>query len=294
MNRVLAPKACGAWNLHRLTLRQPLDFFVLFSSAAAWLGAPGQANYVAANAFLDALAAYRQRLGLHGLSLAWGAWDQVGMTAKEGLIEKLRRGSEEPIPVAKGLDLFDELLNEPASQIGVMPIDWVRFSKRRESTSPMYEKLVAGLESHGSGGSMDVSDAKEIQRTLREAAVEDRPTILEAHLRAVIAQLLDIDAATLPNEDGVGFVSLGLDSLSSIELRNTLQRTLNCSLPVTFSFDYPTIEAAVNYLSQSVLTPICNVPRGNDTPRGQSSAQAAGDEGLSLSDALQKLAAYLE
>src|SRR6185295_7429204 len=136
MNRVFSPKADGAWNLHCLTLRQPLDFFVLFSSASALLGAAGQANYAAANAFLDALAAYRQQLGLPGLSVAWGAWDQVGMTAKEGLLEKLQRGGERPIPVLQGLDVFGELLNEPAPQIGAISIDWARFSMRPESASP--------------------------------------------------------------------------------------------------------------------------------------------------------------
>ncbi len=292
MNRVFSPKADGAWNLHCLTLRQPLDFFVMFSSASALLGAAGQANYAAANAFLDALAAHRQRLGLPGLSVAWGSWDQVGMTAREGLLEKLQRGGEQPIPVLKGLDVFGELLNEPVPQIGVISIDWARFSMRTESTSRFYEKLVnTGPKSRGPAGSTRTREAEEIRQKLREAGAEDRVRILEAHLRTLVAQLLDIDAAALPNEEGVGFATLGLDSLTSIELRNSLQRTLNCSLPLTFSFDYPTIEAAVKYLAQYVL--------GGETPAQQpqnrsdaTQTETSGDEDASLSAALERLATW--
>ncbi|PYS76016.1 MAG: hypothetical protein DMF66_17050, partial [Acidobacteria bacterium] len=78
---VLGPKARGGWHLHRLTRDLPLDFFVLFSSAASLLGSPGQANHAAANAFLDALAHRRRASGLHGLSINWGAWSGVGAAA---------------------------------------------------------------------------------------------------------------------------------------------------------------------------------------------------------------------
>src|SRR5207253_3246325 len=79
---VMSPKLAGAWNLHRLTLDKALDFFILFSSSAALLGAPGQGSYAAANAFLDALAHYRRRLGLKALSINWGNWLEVGLAAK--------------------------------------------------------------------------------------------------------------------------------------------------------------------------------------------------------------------
>ena len=78
---VVHPKVLGAWNLHDLTQDCPLDFFVLFSSATALLGSPGQGNHVAANVFLDALAHYRQSIGKPGLSINWGIWSVVGSAA---------------------------------------------------------------------------------------------------------------------------------------------------------------------------------------------------------------------
>jgi len=257
LKKVLLPKVQGAWTLHKLTLEQPLDFFVLFSSASSLLGAPGQANYAAANAFLDGLAAYRRGLGLPSLSISWGAWDKVGMAARQGLLDKLPQRGEEAIPLQKGLDLFGKLLNEPAAQIGVIPIQWTRFLDHQKGNSPFYEKFSkSSRKAQSSSDSMAVSHTEDIQRKLKQAAVQDRPKLLEAHLRSQVAQLLGINAAELPSEEGVGFVTLGLDSLTSIELRNSLQRTLDCSLPVTFAFDYPTIEIAVEYLAQIVLTPM--------------------------------------
>src|SRR5262249_24825362 len=82
-NRVSEPKGAGSWNLHTLTRDRRLDYFVLFSSAAALLGSPGQANYSAANAFLDGLARYRHSLGLPALSIDWGPWADIGLAAAQ-------------------------------------------------------------------------------------------------------------------------------------------------------------------------------------------------------------------
>ena len=104
-SKVLAPKIQGTWNLHQLTQNIPLEFFILFSSAASLLGSPGQGHYSAANYFLDAIATYRHQLNLPALSINWGAWDTSGMAVTKSLAVK----GMNFIPVDKGLNIFSTL-----------------------------------------------------------------------------------------------------------------------------------------------------------------------------------------
>ncbi|MBL0804782.1 KR domain-containing protein, partial [Streptomyces albidoflavus] len=116
LDRVLRPKADAARHLHALTRELDLAAFVLFSSAAAPLGAPGQGNYAAANAYLDALARHRAAAGLTGVSLAWGSWaPDGGMAAQlgEGDTRRLNRSGILPLSAQEGLDLFDRALLDP-------------------------------------------------------------------------------------------------------------------------------------------------------------------------------------
>src|SRR5262249_36190330 len=122
--RVLVPKVCGAWNLHELTKGQSLDFFVLFSSVAGTFGSASQSAYSSANAYLDALAAYRRGLGLTGVSLAWGPWADGGMAA--GLTEKLKARLAQQgfgmISPEQGLALFGKALTRSEAHLVVAPI----------------------------------------------------------------------------------------------------------------------------------------------------------------------------
>ena len=121
---VMAPKASGAWNLHSLTRDMPLDFFVMFSSAASVLASPGQGTYVAANAFLDSLAHYRRALGLTALTINWGLWAQVGLAARPEIARRLMLQGILPFSPTRGMQLMERLLQRDATQVMAISLDW--------------------------------------------------------------------------------------------------------------------------------------------------------------------------
>jgi NAD(P)-dependent dehydrogenase (short-subunit alcohol dehydrogenase family) len=123
--RVMRPKAEGAWNLHVLTETLDLDIFVLFSSIAGTLGSSGQSGYTAANAYLDGLAAYRRAQGLPGVSLAWGAWSEGGLAAalEPDARARLARQGFGAIPRDLGIQLFEQAITRPEAQLVLAPLD---------------------------------------------------------------------------------------------------------------------------------------------------------------------------
>ncbi|MEL6496699.1 MAG: SDR family oxidoreductase, partial [Cyanobacteria bacterium J06623_7] len=128
MKTVMNPKVLGAWNLHQLTKNIKLDFFILFSSAASLFGSPGQTNHVVANTFLDTLAHYRKTQGLPALSLNWGVWSDIGAAAKRQVDRDLNLKGISAISPQAGLEILAKLINQSNPQIGVVPIDWSRFT----------------------------------------------------------------------------------------------------------------------------------------------------------------------
>ncbi len=115
----MAPKAQGAWNLHAATLDKQLSFFVMYSSVASLMGAPGQGNYAAANRFLDALAHARRRMGLAGLSINWGPFSEVGLSAaQQNRGERLLYRGLKSLSPAQGVEVLGRLLSEQQTQVG--------------------------------------------------------------------------------------------------------------------------------------------------------------------------------
>ncbi|WP_284748673.1 type I polyketide synthase [Amycolatopsis sp. RTGN1] len=235
MDAVLRPKVDAAWHLHELTADRNLSAFVLFSSVSATFGGPGQGNYAAANAFLDALAAHRAGRGLPAQALAWGLWE-TGMSSALDSADRKRmsRGGVHALPVEQGLALFDTAtsLAEPA----LVP---------------------AKLDLAGLGGSV-ASVLKGLVRPARRAASAAAAVSGEAALRAALAGkpepdqqaiLLDLvraTAATVLGHAGpeavrpdVGFLVAGFDSLTAVELRNALGAATGLRLPPTLVFDFP-------------------------------------------------------
>jgi NADPH:quinone reductase-like Zn-dependent oxidoreductase/acyl carrier protein len=239
MINVLRPKVAGAWNLHTL-IQQPLDFFVLFSSATALLGSPGQSNHVVANTFLDALAHYRQATGKPALSINWGVWSDIG-SASDRVTQMHRKGIQAINPQS-GIEIFARLLQSDAPQVGVMPMQWSSFLAQ-ENVDPFLSNFVSNRTA---------APAKTaILEQLHNRPLVERRSLLDQHIRGQIAQVLGCQPTDIDPQKG--FFDLGMDSLISVELKNRLQTSLRYDLPTTVIFDYPTLEALSSYLATQLL-----------------------------------------
>ena len=224
--KVMGPKVQGAWNLHELTAGLPLDFFVLFSSAAALLGSPGQANYASANSVLDALASVRKARGLPALSVQWGGWAEVGMAA--GLDDAHHRRSSEmgfpPIEPAEGIRMLDDLLfGSHSAQVAALPLVRSRLSRDLGS----FFRGIAGSTKAGAS-----SDDGDILQRLTAAPEQTRAAELTTFLNGQLVKVLALGAGYQIDAHR-SVMALGLDSLMAMELRNRLQTTLGVAVPVT-------------------------------------------------------------
>jgi len=251
--KVMAPKADGAWHLHTLTLDMPLDFFVCFSSIASLLGSPAQANCAAANAFLDALAYHRRAMGLPGLSINWGPWEQSGMAAGVSHRDQSRwktRGVD-TLPPEKGLEILEQLIGQDIARIGVFRVDWFEFLKQFS-----HDRLPLFLEAFSQ--SYKASDKQPEQQSeffkqLESLPVKSRREFLEKHIRSRIAKVLGLTSSE-DIEPRQSLFEIGMDSLMAVELKNALETELGRSLRSTLVFDYPTVESLSDYLTGSVLS----------------------------------------
>ncbi len=231
---VLAPKLMGAWHLHTLTQGMPLDFFVLFSSAAGLLGNRGQANHAAANTFLDALAWRRHAQGLPALSINWGAWSEVGVAAhlSPHQQEQMRANGMGWIAPQSGIGALAYLLRsaaqpQAAAQVGVIPIQWATFLSGTTRQNPFYAKFAAKLAQTpplAEETSLAASRLR-LEKQLMEANAEQRRTLLLQTLGRSVAQVLRWPTSE-PIDAHQELTTLGLDSLMAIELRNQVREQL--------------------------------------------------------------------
>lgn len=227
---VMPPKVDGAWNLHRLTLDDPLDYFVLFSSAASLIGSPGQGNYAAANAFMDALAYYRRQQGYPALSINWGRWGEVGQALKEKRGERLDLRGFTSMKPQEGLAVLGMLLRQGLPQIGVMSFHLAAWSQfypdltRSSLFACLFEEARA----------RDRSEIRKQVPTREMLAVlddEQRRQTLALYLSDQIARVLGHTSLELDPHQQLN--RLGIDSLMSVELKNRIGSDLDVVIPVT-------------------------------------------------------------
>jgi acyl transferase domain-containing protein/acyl carrier protein len=248
--RVMAPKVNAAVNLHELTREMDLQEFVLFSSAAASIGSPGQGNYAAANAFLDALSFHRRAEGLCGLSLAWGPWDQAEGMA--GILSssdraRLERAGIVSLSEERGLELFDSARGTGRPLLVPMPLEMAAL--RAQAKAGMLPAVLRGLvrvpvrQASDAGGSL----ARQLAGVAESEWQEIVSTLVDTHVAGVLGHS---SAGAIDSRQA--FKDLGLDSLAAVELRNRLSVATGLKLPSTLVFDYPTPAAVAAYVRSKV------------------------------------------
>ncbi|MFC5905390.1 SDR family NAD(P)-dependent oxidoreductase, partial [Streptomyces zhihengii] len=241
LEKVLRAKTSAAVNLDELTRDADLSMFVLYSSVSATFGTAGQANYSAANAFLDALAVRRRAEGLPGLSLAWDMWQQASAMTGH-LKDQLARG----LSTEQGLALFDVALTSPLAQVVLLNLDLGAVRAAGEVPA-LLRGLVTGRVRRGVAQASGAGLAL-VQR-LRSVSEVQRVQMLLELVRDSAAAVLGHAAADAVGE-GQAFKDLGFDSLTAVELRNRLTAATGLRLPATLVFDYPNPTVLGEYLAE--------------------------------------------
>ncbi|MBF0396790.1 MAG: SDR family NAD(P)-dependent oxidoreductase [Desulfobacterales bacterium] len=245
--KVMSPKIKGAWNLHVLTKDISLDFFVCFSSIASMIGSRGQSNYSAANAFMDALSYYRQNMNLPALSINWGPWANIGMTAglKERTQQVFLEGGISLIDIDSGLKVMELIWENKIPQIGVVPLNWSKFLSQFPTDFPLFEDFSF------------VSERSEFINQLESAQKIDRPKVIINYLKAQVAKIIgsNISGSIDINR---GLFDMGFDSLMALELRNKLQTDLGFTISSTMFSKYPSIKEIADYIISEPLSSLFN------------------------------------
>ncbi len=234
MRPVLRPKITGTWNLHEATQHLPLEHFVLFSSVAATLGSVGQANYVAANAFLDAFARWRRAAGLPALSVNWGPIGGTGVVHRNrALARYMTSMGMPPVDIVDALRGLGLLLNKDVASVAYMKANWGLIARANPmlKSAPRLANL-AQADGAASGGGRFRSDVLNTPEALRLGVVTK-------YLAQQIGKVLHVEPAKLDAERPLS--EFGLDSLTSFELKNRIEGELAISLPVNRFLQRPTL-----------------------------------------------------
>jgi polyketide synthase 12 len=260
VDAVLRAKAEAAWHLHELTRRFDLTLFALFSSTAGVFGSAGQANYAAANTWLDALAQHRRARGLPALSLAWGLWaERTGMTGhlNQADLSRMTRGGLVPFSSQEGLALLDAAGGLAEALVVPARLDTTALTDRATQGAAPLPAVLRGLVRRPAparravAGEQRHSDEPSLAQRLAGLAPAERRRTLLRLVQEHGATVLGHGSAVSVVADR-GFLELGFDSLTAVELRNRLNAATGLRLPATLIFDYPTPEALAGHLDEEI------------------------------------------
>jgi myxalamid-type polyketide synthase MxaE and MxaD len=257
LNTVLRPKVVGGWLLHRLLQDDPLDFFILFSSAGSVLGQPGQGNYAAANAFLDALAHHRQAQGQPALSINWGAWAGEGFADSVGgkrLTARLALLGISSIAPKQALEMLGRLLGQSATQVVAVPVNWKQYREfyPAGSASP----LLSQLASEEAEVPRPAGRTSERRDALLAAEPAERRQLLQSYLSEQVARVLGLSPSKLDVQQPLS--NLGLDSLMAVELKNRIAVDLKVNVPVVKFLQGFSVDQAVTQVLDQLAAEVAN------------------------------------
>jgi acyl transferase domain-containing protein/acyl carrier protein len=247
LNSVLRPKMIGGWLLHRLLADVPLDFFVLFSSAGSLLGQPGQGNYAAANAFLDALAHHRKALGQPALSVNWGAWSGKGFAETAGgkrLAARLALAGIDSFAPAQALEVLERVLRQGSTQVAAVRVDWERY--RQFFPAGIQSPLLSELVREEADNQARADHPGEKRTAVLAAEPAERGPLLQSYLTEMAARALGMSASKLDVQQPLS--NLGLDSLMAVELKNRIAVDLGVNVPMVTFLSGPSVEEAAAQL----------------------------------------------
>ncbi len=265
---VFKPKVHGSWLLHEFSRRLPLDFFVLYGSAASVLGSAGQSNHAGANGFLDGLSRLRQGQGLPSTTIAWGAWSEIGAASHLTGIGRGARLGLNTFSPEKGIELLEQAILSGRSEVAALPADWQVYLSpgQPQCEWPLFRSLSTPEKDDPSPSGRPVHDRRLALKSLLERApAENRLNVIKEYVRPRIAEVLGLDSALAFREDQP-LAELGLDSLMALELKNELQVALGTTLPANLFFEYPSLNLAATFVDARLAA-----ADGNTRPLSNSS-----------------------
>jgi myxalamid-type polyketide synthase MxaB len=262
-DRSLAPKVLSAWNLHRATKGYELDHFVLFSSVASVLGAAGQANYAAGNAFLDALVQARRSRGLPALSVSWGPWE-MGMASSEAHRKEMIQRGFRPLEARVALGVLGRLLTQKTGHLVVTSADWKRVLQPWAETGRV-PRIVADLAEPTSAPTAEAKGQSDLRSRLEAMPASQRPAFLAEHFAEHLAEVTSMKAAEINRDEPLA--NLGLDSLMLFELKRRIESSLHVTIPTGRLFESPSVRQLAECVLELLAEREATAPAAAKKPR---------------------------
>lgn len=226
LNRVLAPKIKGAWNLHELTQKDPLDLFLMYSSATTYIGNPGQGSYVAGNSYLEALTSLRRQMGLTSTTVAWGAIDDVGVLSGNNSVKEIltKRTGLKAMSSSSALAGLETLLDQDAANVALLQLDWGNVTRNFSAGATSRYDDIRHLATDGP----NIEDSDDFMASLQGKSHDE---VVDLVTKLVIGQISAITGSSVEKiSPEKSLFDLGIDSLMTLELTMELERKMGIEM----------------------------------------------------------------